>query len=339
MCLICDRIQMIKDEANPFFVKELETGYVVLGDTQRIEGYTLFLCKKHETELFDLDEDFATKYMKEMIFVAKAVKNAFRADKINYECLGQGDAHLHWHLFPRHEGDLGNYGNHGKGPVWWLPMEEFYADENCPSKEELFDLKQRLKAELERIVDISGTILKTSRLTLREFEQTDLDDFHEYASVDGVGQMAGWLPHQDKDETQRILDIFIGGRDTFAIVKDDKVIGSVGIKKFSAEKLAAFSNKKGCELGFVLSKDYWGQGIMPEAVLRVIDWLFEEQGMDFISCEHFVTNRQSKRVQEKCGFKYVKDSVYETSYGKIEQVKVNVLERKDWKEGEAGGKD
>ena len=99
MCLICDRIQMIKDEANPFFVKELETGYVVLGDTQRIEGYTLFLCKKHETELFDLDEDFATKYMKEMIFVAKAVKNAFRADKINYECLGQGDAHLHWHLF------------------------------------------------------------------------------------------------------------------------------------------------------------------------------------------------------------------------------------------------
>lgn len=62
MCLICDRIQMIKDEANPFFVKELETGYVVLGDTQRIKGYTLFLCKKHETELFDLDEDFAAKY-------------------------------------------------------------------------------------------------------------------------------------------------------------------------------------------------------------------------------------------------------------------------------------
>lgn len=45
MCLICDRIQMIKDEANPFFVKELETGYVVLGDTQRIEGYTLFCAK------------------------------------------------------------------------------------------------------------------------------------------------------------------------------------------------------------------------------------------------------------------------------------------------------
>ena len=80
MCLICDRIQMIKDGANPFFVKELETGYVVLGDTQRIKGYTLFLCKKHETELFDLNEDFAAKYMKEMIFVAKAVKNAFQAE-------------------------------------------------------------------------------------------------------------------------------------------------------------------------------------------------------------------------------------------------------------------
>ena len=50
MCLICDRIKMIKDGTNPYFVKELETGYVVIGDNQHFKGYTLFLHKEHKTE-------------------------------------------------------------------------------------------------------------------------------------------------------------------------------------------------------------------------------------------------------------------------------------------------
>lgn len=45
MCLICDRIEMIKQGTNKYFVAELETGYVVLGDNQHFLGYTLFLCK------------------------------------------------------------------------------------------------------------------------------------------------------------------------------------------------------------------------------------------------------------------------------------------------------
>lgn len=55
MCLICDRIKMIKDDTNPYFVKELETGYVVIGDNQHFKGYTLFLYKDHKTELFHLE--------------------------------------------------------------------------------------------------------------------------------------------------------------------------------------------------------------------------------------------------------------------------------------------
>ena len=47
MCLVCDRIKMIKDNINPWFVKELKTGYVVIGDNQHFKGYTLFLCKEH----------------------------------------------------------------------------------------------------------------------------------------------------------------------------------------------------------------------------------------------------------------------------------------------------
>ena len=50
-CLVCERIQMIKENNNPYFVKELETGYVVIGDFQHFKGYTLFLYKDHVVEL------------------------------------------------------------------------------------------------------------------------------------------------------------------------------------------------------------------------------------------------------------------------------------------------
>ena len=60
-----------------------------------------------------------------------------------------GDAHLHWHLFPRVSVDIGNYGNNGRGPVWWYPMEKMYSDDNRPGEEQLADLKRRLLEELE----------------------------------------------------------------------------------------------------------------------------------------------------------------------------------------------
>ena len=50
-------------------------------------------------------------------------------------------------------------------------------------------------------IDISSTILKTQRLILRPWRPTDLEDLFAYASVDGVGQMAGWCPHKDKEES------------------------------------------------------------------------------------------------------------------------------------------
>lgn len=149
MCLICDRIDMIKNNENPHYVKELETGYVVMGDHQLFKGYTLFLCKVHETELFNLNDDFKNKYLQEMSMVAEAVSKAFHAEKINYELLGNGDTHLHWHLFPRIKGDMGEYGMNGKGPVWWVPAEIMYDDKNRPSTKELKELKKKLIEQLE----------------------------------------------------------------------------------------------------------------------------------------------------------------------------------------------
>lgn len=151
MCFICNRINLIKEGKNPFFVKELETGYVVIGDYQHFKGYSLFLCKEHKTELFQLDKTTKMKFLEEMSLVAEAVAKAFGAEKMNYELLGNGDTHLHWHLFPRVNGDLENYGNNGKGPVWWYPMSKMYSPQNNPSEQELEEMKAKLLTELDKI--------------------------------------------------------------------------------------------------------------------------------------------------------------------------------------------
>ena len=153
MCIICERIEMIQNGSNPYFVKELKTGYVVIGDNQHFYGYTLFLYKNHEyTELFQMDMEERTLFMQEMSIVAEAASRAFKPDKMNYELLGMGDAHLHWHLYPRRDGDIGDYGNHGRGPVWWYPMEKMYSDESRPDEAMLEEMKKKLLVELDVLI-------------------------------------------------------------------------------------------------------------------------------------------------------------------------------------------
>lgn len=77
-CLICDRIRMIKDNVNPYFVAELETGYVVIADYQYYRGYSIFLCKQHVNELHKLDHEFKIKFLEEMSIVSEAVYKSFK---------------------------------------------------------------------------------------------------------------------------------------------------------------------------------------------------------------------------------------------------------------------
>ena len=144
-CLICERIGQIERGENPYFVCALSTGYVVLGDHQRFEGYTLFLCKRHVTELYQLPWGFRTRFLQEMSLVAEAVAAVYRPEKMNYELLGNGDTLLHWHLFPRVSGDTPQ-----PGPVWWLPREEMWNDAYRPSREQLAERTKQLREEIER---------------------------------------------------------------------------------------------------------------------------------------------------------------------------------------------
>jgi len=171
---------------------------------------------------------------------------------------------------------------------------------------------------MNKPIDITNVILKTDRLTLRPWQESDLADFYTYACVDGIGQMAGWMPHKDMEESRRILTRFIEGKKTFALEYQGKVIGSLGIEEYHENLYPELAPLQGRSIGYVLSKDYWGHGLMPEAVKTVTAWLFEPQNLDFLLVSHFDWNRQSRRVIEKSGFRYIKTTESETSCNTVE---------------------
>ena len=176
--------------------------------------------------------------------------------------------------------------------------------------------------------DVTGIKLETERLILREWNLNDLDDFFEYAKNPDVGPRAGWFAHENKEKSLEILNKFIAEKKTFAIVykENNKVIGSLGIEKYGSEdKLSEFFDYQGREIGYVLSKDYWGKGLMPEAVKTVIKYCFNELKYDFLLCGYYDFNNQSKRVQEKCGFKPYRKLVTDTALDTKEPTTLNLL--------------
>lgn len=178
-------------------------------------------------------------------------------------------------------------------------------------------------------IDISNVVLHTERLTLRPWKLEDLDDFYEYAKVDGVGQMAGWNPHKDKEESLTILKRFVEKKRTFALVYEGKAIGSLGIEEYPESEFPEYASLQGREIGYVLSKDYWGRGLMPEAVKAAIDYCFDVLNLDFLICGHFFHNDRSRRVQEKCGFHHVKVVKSTTAFGEVYDTWLSVLENKN----------
>ncbi len=106
--------------------------------------------------------------------------------------------------------------------------------------------------------------LLTNRLLLRRWNMSDAEDLYKYASDPDVGPIAGWPPHQNIEESRTVI------RNVFKW----------------------------------LGKPFWGQGIMPEAVNEMLRHAFEDCGMKKVWIGYYEGNYKSKRVQEKCGFKY-----------------------------------
>ena len=185
-------------------------------------------------------------------------------------------------------------------------------------------------------VDFTDLVIKTDRLILRAFRDSDLEDFYEYAKTPGLGEMAGWPHHESLDDTKKVLDRFKKNKDVLAIEKDGKVIGSIGLHPVDSEFYQEFDGKNGKEIGFVLSEDFHRQGLMTEAAKALMKYAFEDLDLDYLSAGYFRNNFKSRDFQKKLGFTYYGSHVVKVPMGILAPVHQTIFTKEDYINNKTG---
>ncbi len=177
-------------------------------------------------------------------------------------------------------------------------------------------------------------ILKTKRLILRPWEESDAKDLFKFASDPRIGPIAGWPAHKSEEESLEIIRRFLSVPETYAVTlkEDQKAIGSIGLKTGKNSEMDLKDNE--AEIGYWIGVPYWGNGLIPEATKEIIRHAFNDLHLECLWCEYYDGNEKSHRVQEKCGFTYhhTCNNVYvpqmkETRIGHVTQ-----LTRTKWEE-------
>ena len=168
----------------------------------------------------------------------------------------------------------------------------------------------------------------TDRLILRPWSLDDSSDLYEYAQSELVGPNAGWKPHKSEEESKEIINMFITNNDSYAIVlkEENKVIGGIGLHNRKPD--VSLEDLEQREIGYVLNPKYWGNGYVPEAVRALLKYGFEKMNLDLIWCGHYDFNSKSKRVNEKCGFKYkftIKENLERLDNNEVNVLYYNIL--------------
>ncbi|MBM7709442.1 RimJ/RimL family protein N-acetyltransferase [Enterococcus lemanii] len=146
--------------------------------------------------------------------------------------------------------------------------------------------------------------LVTKRLILRSWKESDAENLFEQAKDPNVGPSAGWSPHQNVDESREVIKNVFCKQECYAIClkEEDAPIGCIGLKLNESTEMTKSDEE--CELSYWVGKNFWGQGLIPEAASELIRHGFEELNMTQIWCGYYDGNMKSKRVQEKIGFVY-----------------------------------
>ena len=104
-CGICGVIERIRTGALSDFVAELPHSFVILGAMQFYRGYCIVFAKLHATELHLMPPAEARALFDETVAVSAAIAAVVKPLKLNHDCLGNAEPHVHWHIFPRYASD------------------------------------------------------------------------------------------------------------------------------------------------------------------------------------------------------------------------------------------
>ena len=181
--------------------------------------------------------------------------------------------------------------------------------------------------------------LETERLTLRPWKESDAEALYRYACNPNIGPIAGWPPHTSVENSREIIKTVLSAPETYAVVlKETKeTVGSVGIMTARSEICSAKMTDSECEIGYWIGEPYWGQGLIPEAVGKLIRYAFEDLQMTTIWCGYYDGNEKSKRAQEKCGFIYshTEDNKPVPLLNEVRTEHFTKITLEDWKNNEA----
>ena len=155
---------------------------------------------------------------------------------------------------------------------------------------------------------IGTQTLQTDRLILRRFVESDAEAmFQNWASSAENLTYVTWDPHSDVEVTRHSIHNWVASYVNsnyykWAIClkeKPEQVIGDISIVEIHEEDLS-------CEIGYVLGKNYWGRGVMTEALKAVLDFCFTQAGFQKVRARYVSFNPASGRVMEKAGMSYLK---------------------------------
>lgn len=177
-------------------------------------------------------------------------------------------------------------------------------------------------------------IIQTNRLLLRPWKESDAESLYKYAKDPLVGPIAGWPVHTSVENSREIIKTVLSADGTYAVTLQgkDEAIGSIGLMTGSQSDIAIADDE--AEIGYWIGVPYWGQGLIPEAVRELMKYAFETLNMSRLWCVYFDGNEKSKRVQEKCGFKYhhSNENIKWELMDDIRTEHINCITKLEWRE-------
>lgn len=179
-----------------------------------------------------------------------------------------------------------------------------------------------------------GTItIETTRLILRRFELSDAEDMlNNWANDSEVTRYLTWQPHGNIEVTKEVIKSWVNSYENnnyyhwAMVTKDfDEVIGSIGLMGVNDDLLL-------CEAGYCMSKDFWGKGLMTEALRALIKFSFEECNFNRIQSLHDVANPASGKVMQKCGMlsEGILRQSFKNNSGELVDVHMYSILKQEW---------
>ncbi len=151
------------------------------------------------------------------------------------------------------------------------------------------------------MIGLENKTLKSERLTYRLLIADDKAALRELLSDESVTEPAGFMPARSQDEFDAFFEVLTQYNTGIAILLGETLIGYANVNKYVIDN-PGYSGKKCVNIGFVIGKDHWNKGYATETLKTVTSYL--EQIFDYCFAGHFVDNAASKRVIEKCGYRF-----------------------------------